>query len=377
MNEQAVRDEAKRIHHEDVPWHECPWCVKFYRDDENGAAENARLTAKLHAQDLTLENVRSDIGLLLEALGKPNVARPISAHEVMLECIEAVKKLREKRAEHEHALRTRADYDFRCQDCGAPHNLDTSLPSDKWTRIAENPGAAAIGLKEVGALCTLCIDDRLAKAGITDVECEFYFTGKAMRSRTYDLERSARRNEVQRALRECQGTVASAREYLINRFAALRTGGPEPTKDAVEQERKRIVNLLCDRCRAGEPVVERRLPNMGLGHTLPGIPHPGWARCYAEEIHADLRSRSTTPAQSLYGPIDDPQYAIDPPSESPSLTRLKAAAADLDAMVKGGAMCQANLGTLELGCRKPLRHDGQHEGECAGYLITWGESRKG
>jgi len=89
-----------------------------------------------------------------------------------------------------HALRTQDDYDFRCQDCGAPHNLDTSLPSEAWNAICENrpgilPGAAGIGMPEVGALCTLCIDERLVKAGLT-AECEFYYVGRALRSRLYD-----------------------------------------------------------------------------------------------------------------------------------------------------------------------------------------------
>ena len=74
-----------------------------------------------------------------------------------------------------HALSTRPDYNFRCDGCGAPHTLDTSIPSDVWNRIAP----------EAGALCTLCIDDRVAALGLTDVDVEFYFVGKAIRSRLY------------------------------------------------------------------------------------------------------------------------------------------------------------------------------------------------
>jgi hypothetical protein len=89
-----------------------------------------------------------------------------------------------------HALRTREDYDFRCQDCGAPHNLDTSIPSPIWNAICDNrpgdvPGAAGIGMPVAGALCTLCIDDRLVKAGLTCDVAEFYFGGKALSSRNY------------------------------------------------------------------------------------------------------------------------------------------------------------------------------------------------
>lgn len=254
--------------------------------------ESAAAVARVHSE--AYESMFADVGLLLEALGKPNVARPISAHEVMLECIEDVKHLRAPMSTQEH------------------------------------------------------------EAAASAVLFEFDSAGVEVPS-------------------------WPARLKLISLIAAALADAVRVARE--ERERTRIVNLLCDRCRAGEPVVERRLPNMGLGHTLPGIPHPGWARCYAEEIHADLRSRSSTsnwpeipPHPGLFTPAPGSPAAS---SESPSLTRLKAAAADLDAMVKGGAMCQANLGTLELGCRKPLRHDGQHEGECAGYLITWGESRKG
>jgi hypothetical protein len=88
------------------------------------------------------------------------------------------------------ACRTRPDYNLRCQDCGAPHNLDTSIPSPIWNAICENrpevpPGAAGIGMPEVGLLCILCIDERLQKAGLTCHEAEFYFVGRALSSKLY------------------------------------------------------------------------------------------------------------------------------------------------------------------------------------------------
>jgi hypothetical protein len=98
------------------------------------------------------------------------------------------------------ALRTRPDYDFRCQDCGAPHNLDTSIPSEIWNRIAPDRGA----------LCTLCIDDRLAEAGLT-TEAEFYFVGRALKSRLYQSE-LATENE---SLRAQLAASEEAREKLI------------------------------------------------------------------------------------------------------------------------------------------------------------------
>ena len=73
------------------------------------------------------------------------------------------------------ALRTRPDYDLRCDDCGAPHILDTSIPSAIWNKVAS----------DVSCLCTLCIDDRVAAAGLS-CRAEFYFVGRAVRSRLYD-----------------------------------------------------------------------------------------------------------------------------------------------------------------------------------------------
>lgn len=257
--------------------------------------ESAAAVARVHSE--AYESMFADVGLLLEALGKPNVARPISAHEVMLECIEAVKNLR-------NAGRL-------------------------------NPATARVV--------------RDARDDVWIDRANRYFVG--VREPRKMLEAWAPGTEV--------ADVVMHEVWKRDPNVEL----------AAEQERTRIVNLLCDRCRAGEPVVERRLPNMGLGHTLPGIPHPGWARCYAEEIHADLRSRSTrkeagatatTPEpfrckareQGTAGGNDPadcdwPKCGCDPyaervidaleeagalrttESESPSLTRLKAAAADL------------------------------------------------
>ncbi len=101
-----------------------------------------------------------------------------------------------------YALRTRPEYDFRCDCCGAPHNLDTSIPSEQWNAIAGD---------KYGALCTLCIDDLLTEKGLT-CEAEFYFVGKALVSRLYgqsigDLEEAEReigslKAQLAEALRE-------------------------------------------------------------------------------------------------------------------------------------------------------------------------------
>jgi hypothetical protein len=73
------------------------------------------------------------------------------------------------------ANRTRPDYDLHCVDCGAAHNLDCSIPSVLWNQVA----------KDVGVLCVLCIDDRLAAAGLTCDVAEFYYVGTALRGRRY------------------------------------------------------------------------------------------------------------------------------------------------------------------------------------------------
>lgn len=63
-----------------------------------------------------------------------------------------------------------------CQECGAPHWIDTSIPSDIWNQIA----------KPEEMLCTSCIDKRLNAAGLT-AQAEFYFVGEALVSRMYDM----------------------------------------------------------------------------------------------------------------------------------------------------------------------------------------------
>jgi hypothetical protein len=84
-----------------------------------------------------------------------------------------------------YALRVRRDYPFRCARCGAPHVLDTVVPSAAWNlavREAHPEWAEAM-------LCTLCIDDLAAEAGV-ECDAEFYFVGTALTSRSYGAGRS-------------------------------------------------------------------------------------------------------------------------------------------------------------------------------------------
>lgn len=64
--------------------------------------------------------------------------------------------------------------DLRCDDCGQHHQLDASIPSEIWNRIAPDGGL----------LCVDCIDRRAKALGLS-FEVEFYWTGQAGRSRLY------------------------------------------------------------------------------------------------------------------------------------------------------------------------------------------------
>lgn len=138
----------------------------------------------------------------------------------------------------------------RCDDCGAPHNLDTSIPSAIWDAIAENrpgvtPGAAGIGMPEVGMLCTLCIDARMVKAGLTG-EAEFYFVGKALFSKLYGVGRAQGDIEYEDRLRReaalapwsfKEGTLRERLEWcrvqhILGAEFQERGGKPEPASAA-------------------------------------------------------------------------------------------------------------------------------------------------
>lgn len=99
------------------------------------------------------------------------------------------------------ASRTRPTYDLRCP-CGAPHWLDTSIPSEIWNQIAEPHEL----------LCPLCIDDRLVKAGLT-AEAEFYFVGAALTSKLY-----------QESHGDIQAAVAAEREQWADKVEAWPNG---------------------------------------------------------------------------------------------------------------------------------------------------------
>lgn len=115
-------------------------------------------------------------------------------------------------ADLRRASRTRPDYALRCDACGAPHWLDTSIPSEVWNRIAP----------EVGLLCLLCIDERVAALGLTNVPAEFYFVGKGLLSRLYP---GATREKVKEFLRRLLignvGATGSYDEAVDELFAIL------------------------------------------------------------------------------------------------------------------------------------------------------------
>lgn len=65
--------------------------------------------------------------------------------------------------------------DFFCSDCGTKEYADCSVDSKIWNYVA-SPNEM---------LCPLCLDERLFAAGISGVECRFYFVGKSLSSAPY------------------------------------------------------------------------------------------------------------------------------------------------------------------------------------------------
>lgn len=129
--------------------------------DERDAVREARAIIALVDSGQTVRESYEEFAPLLRALAD--------------EC----DALRATVARLERAARTRDDYDLRCQNCGAPHNLDTSIPSEIWNQIAEPEDI----------LCTLCIEEKLQAKGLT-AKAQFYFSGEALSSQLYqdDLE---------------------------------------------------------------------------------------------------------------------------------------------------------------------------------------------
>ena len=147
-----------------------------------------------------------------------------------------------------NANRTRPDYNLRCQECGAAHNLDTSIPSKIWNVIAP----------DVSILCTLCIDERMAAKGLT-AEAEFYFVGKALKSKLYaesqgDVERQER--EVERL----QGESAGLRDKM------------RVTIDTLKKERVELAGLR----KAGELTVLHFQRSNASGNFQCDDEHEAW-----------------------------------------------------------------------------------------------------
>ena len=88
----------------------------------------------------------------------------------------------------------RPDYDLICGDCGGPHFLDCSLPSEVWNKIARP--------EEI--LCPVCIDRRLEDRGLTTSQAEFYYSGRALHSKLYTAGHGEL-TELRRILRRLLG----------------------------------------------------------------------------------------------------------------------------------------------------------------------------
>jgi hypothetical protein len=137
--------------------------------------------------------------------------------------------LRKRITELERRSRTRPDYDLRCEDCGAPHWFDTSIPSKVWNQIAA-PHMV---------LCLLCIDARLQEAGLTCDKAEFYFSGTALRSRLYadshgDVQAlEAERDRLAARVGVLEAGLSAAEHAFRNIHVRLSPSSPE-WKEAYE-----------------------------------------------------------------------------------------------------------------------------------------------
>jgi hypothetical protein len=137
---------------------------------------------------------------------------------------ERIAALEAENARLKVASRVRPGYELRCSACGAPHWIDTSIPSDVWNRIAEPHDI----------LCMLCIDNRLVAKGLT-TPAEFYFSGEGLRSKLYD-ESQGDVERISRALAAEQARNARLAEAL-QPFAAMARG------DQALPDAGRIVDL--------------------------------------------------------------------------------------------------------------------------------------
>ena len=133
----------------------------------------------------------------------------------------------------------RKDYDLFCGDCGGPHFLDCSLPSDLWNQIGRP--------EEV--LCPVCIDRRLQAAGLT-AEAEFYYAGKGLQSKLY-TKSQGEIEMLQRAVCELREALADALAELMDAipFGAgldLEAAGVAPRRANVIRRVGRIVKEASD-----------------------------------------------------------------------------------------------------------------------------------
>lgn len=94
--------------------------------------EKNPLREELRRQQASLDLVLEDLAALLRALGMGDHARPISPHEVMLQCIREVERLR-------MALRRYA------ATCTWPHREERVCPEHGWAQaaLAKARGSAA------------------------------------------------------------------------------------------------------------------------------------------------------------------------------------------------------------------------------------------
>jgi hypothetical protein len=156
---------------------------------------------------------------------------------------QAVAAVEQERDAALRLVRTRADYDLRCEECGAPHWMDTSIPSAIWNQIA----------KPEETLCLLCIDGRLAKAGLRCDAAEFYYVGTALQSKMY-AESHGDVQDLERRLKHAERRVAQAVRAAVekdrDRMVIAWENGIRHIQDA---ELLKIAQAVIDNLRARGP----------------------------------------------------------------------------------------------------------------------------
>lgn len=166
--------------------------LKVHDERDTAYAESEALHAELAQREERIAELERENRMLEAVAGTLPIA--------MRERDEARAAL----ARAQYASRTRPDYDLHCQECGAPHWIDTVLPSETWNQIADPSDL----------LCMLCIDARLKAAGL-HAEAEFYFGGAALVSKMYGQPDYGVMSNLHRQIADLSAALARAQDEAL------------------------------------------------------------------------------------------------------------------------------------------------------------------